>query len=91
MQFYVLLDVSISEVLGFFYKEDVMIDKKVVKLAIMKADRRNFISSDCAIDTIVRIDEPEEKLYTCSNCIYKDTIACLPKIRTLIDYESVLV
>lgn len=68
-----------------------MIDKKVLKLAIMKANRRNFISSDCAIDTIVRLDEPEEKLYICSNCVFNDTIMCPSKIRTLIDYESVLV
>ena len=64
-----------------------MIDKKVVKLAIMKAEEE---SSNCSIDTIVRLDDPEEKLYTCNNCIYKDTIACLPKIHTLIDCESVL-
>ena len=54
----------------------------------MKAEEQ---SSICAIDTIVRIDETEEKLYTCSNCVYKDTIECPAKIRTLIDYESVLV
>lgn len=45
----------------------------------------------CNIDTIVRIDEPEEKLYTCNNCVFNDTIVCTSKIRTLIDYESVLV
>lgn len=56
-----------------------MADKRVVKLAIMKVEEQ---SSVCVIDTIVRIEEPEEKLYTCNNCIYKDTIACLPKIRT---------
>ena len=66
-----------------------MADKRVVKLAVMKAEEEE--SSVCAIDTIVRIDEPEEKLYTCNNCIYKDTIACPPKIRTLIGYESVVV
>ena len=66
-----------------------MADKKVVKLAIMKAEEEE--SSNCSIDTIVRLDDPEEKLYTCNNCIYKDTIACLPRIHTLIDYESVLV
>ena len=65
-----------------------MADKRVVKLAVMKAEEEE--SSDCYIDTIIRLDDPEEKLYTCSNCVYKDTIACLPKIRTLIDYESVL-
>ena len=66
-----------------------MADKRVVKLAVMKAEEEK--SSDCVIDTIVRIDETEEKLYTCSNCVYKDTIECPSKIRTLIDYESVLV
>ena len=65
-----------------------MIDKKVLKLAIMKVEEQ---FPDCAIDTIIRLDDPEEKLYTCSNCVYKDTIVCLQKIRTLIDYESVLV
>ena len=54
----------------------------------MKAEEQPSI---CAIDTIVRIDEPEEKLYTCGNCVFNDTIACPSKIRTLIDYESVLV
>ena len=66
-QFYALLDVSITEVLGFYYKEGVMIDKDfTLRLSIMKAEEQ---SSICAIDTIVRIDEPEEKLYTCSNCV----------------------
>ena len=66
-----------------------MIDKDfTLRLSIMKAEEQ---SSICAIDTIVRIDEPEEKLYTCSNCVFNDTIMCPSKIRTLIDYESVLV
>lgn len=66
-----------------------MIDKDfTLRLSIMKAEEQPSI---CAIDTIVRIDETEEKLYTCSNCVYKDTIECPSKIRTLIDYESVLV
>ena len=66
-----------------------MADKTVVKLAVMKAEEEE--SSDCAIDTIVRLGNPEEKLYTCSNCVFKDTIVCPPKIRTLIDFERVLV
>ena len=66
-----------------------MADKRVVKLAVMKAEEEE--SSNCSIDTIIRLDDPEEKLYTCSNCVYKDTIACPSKIRTLIDHESVLV
>lgn len=66
-----------------------MADKRVVKLAVMKAEEEE--SSDCSIDTIIRLDDPEEKLYTCSNCVYKDTIVCPPKIRTLIDHERVLV
>lgn len=45
----------------------------------------------CNIDTLIRVNDTEEKLYTCSNCVYKDTIVCPPKIRTLIDHESVLV
>ena len=65
-----------------------MADKRVVKLAVMKAEEGE--SSDCATDTIVRIDEPEEKLYTCSNCVFNDIIMCPSKIRTLINYESVL-
>lgn len=66
-----------------------MADKRVVKLAVTKAEEEE--SSSCSIDTIIRLDDPEEKLYTCSNCVYKDTIACPPKIRTLIDHERVLV
>ena len=66
-----------------------MADKRVVKLAVMKAEEEE--SSSCSIDTINRLDDPEEKLYTCSNCVYKDTIVCPPKICTLIDHESVLV
>ena len=66
-----------------------MIEKDfTLRLSIMKAEEQ---SSICGIDTIVRIDEPEEKLYTCSNCVFNDIIACPSKIRTLIDYESVLV
>ena len=66
-----------------------MIDKDfTLRLSIMRAEEQ---SSICAIDTIVRIDETEEKLYTCNNCVFNDTIMCPSKIRTLIDYESVLV
>ena len=65
-----------------------MIDKDfTLRLSIMKAEEQ---SSICAIDTIVRIDEPEEKIYTCSNCVFNNTIMCPSKIRTLINYESVL-
>lgn len=66
-----------------------MIDKDfTLRLSIMRAEKQ---SSICALDTIIRLDDPEEKLYTCNNCVFKDTIACPPKIRTLIDYENVLV
>ena len=51
-----------TKVLGFFYKEGVMIDKKVLKLAIMKAEEQ---FPDCAIDTILRIDSRQGELFNC--------------------------
>ena len=57
-----------------------MIDKKVLKLAIMKAEEEE--PSDCAIDTIVRIDSRQGELFDCKYCVYNDTVTCLPKIVT---------
>ena len=55
-----------------------MIEKYIVKreetvrrIENIYADRRNFISSDCAIDSLARIDR---KVYDCDNCILEDTI-----------------
>ena len=56
-----------------------MIDKKVLKLAIMKAEEQ---FSDCAIDTILRIDSGQGELFDCKYCVYNDTVTCLPKIVT---------
>ena len=68
-----------TKVLGFFYKEGVMIDKKVLKLAIMKAEEQ---FPDCAIDTILRIDSRQGELFDCKYCVYNDIVTCLPKVVT---------
>ena len=48
-----------------------MIDKKVLKLAVMKAEEQ---FPDCAIDTILRIDSRQGELFNCKYCVYNDTI-----------------
>ena len=62
--------------------------KEVIR-SIIRMNEQGHLTI-CGIDTLIRIDEGLG-LNMYSNCAFKDTIACLPKIRTLIGYESVLV
>ena len=47
------------------------IDRKVLHSAIMRIEE---CSSLCAIDTVVRIEDGDDKLYACRNCVFRDML-----------------
>ena len=50
------------------------IDRKVLHSAIMRIEG---CSSLCAIDTVIRIEDDDDKLYACKNCVFKDVLKML--------------
>ena len=50
------------------------IDRKVLHSAIMRIEG---CSSLCALDTVVRIEDDDDKLYACKNCVFKDVVEML--------------
>ena len=50
------------------------IDRKVLHSAIMRIEE---CSSICAIDTVIRIEDDDDKLYACRNCVFRDVIEML--------------
>ena len=66
------------------------IDKKVLYAAMLRMGNV-FLSSICALDTVVRIEDDEKKLFDCKYCVFKDVIemlVCPNEIRA--DIEDVL-
>ena len=50
------------------------IDRKVLHSAIMRIEE---CSSLCAIDTVIRIEDDDDKLYACRNCVFRNVISML--------------
>ena len=50
------------------------IDRKVLHSAIMRIEG---CSSICAIDTVIRIEDDDDKLYACRNCVFRNVISML--------------
>lgn len=64
------------------------IDRKVLHAEMLRIEE---CSSLCAIDTVVRIEDDDDKLYACRNCVFKDVVkmlVCPNEIRE--DIEDVL-
>ena len=64
------------------------IDRKVLHSAIMRIEG---CSSLCALDTVIRIEDDDDKLYACRNCVFRNVISmlvCPNEIRE--DIEDVL-
>lgn len=57
------------------------IDKKVLYAAMLRIEE---CSSLCAIDTVIRIEDDDDKLYACRNCVFRNVISmlvCLNEIK----------
>ena len=64
------------------------IDRKVLHAAMLRIEG---CSSICAIDTVIRIEDDDDKLYACRNCVFRNVISmlvCPNEIRE--DIEDVL-
>ena len=66
------------------------IDKKVLHAAMLRLGVC-LPHSLCALDTVVRIEDDDDKLYACKNCVFRNVInmvVCPNEIRE--DIEDVL-
>ena len=52
------------------------IDRKILYAAMLRL-RTVFLSSLCALDTVVRIEDDEKKLFDCRYCVFKDVVKML--------------
>ena len=52
------------------------IDRKILYAAMLRLGTI-FLSSICALDTVVRIEDDEEKLTNCRYCVFKDVVEML--------------
>ena len=52
------------------------IDRKVLHVAMLRLGTV-FLSSLCALDTVVRIEDDEKKLFDCRYCVFKDVVEML--------------
>ena len=50
------------------------IDRKVLHSVIMRIEE---CSSFCALDTLIRIEDDDNKLYACRNCVFRNVISML--------------
>lgn len=50
------------------------LDKKVLHSVIMRIEE---CSSLCALDTLIRIEDDDDKLYACRNCVFRNVISML--------------
>ena len=50
------------------------IDRKVLHSVIMRIEE---CSSLCALDTLIRIEDDDDKLYACRNCVFRNVISML--------------
>lgn len=50
------------------------INRKILHAAMLRIEE---CSSLCAIDTVVRIEDDDDKLYACRNCVFRNVISML--------------
>ena len=66
------------------------IDRKVLHAAMLRIEDCSSLAL-CALDTVVRIEDDEKKLFDCRYCVFKDVVkmlVCTNEIRD--DIEDVL-
>ena len=52
------------------------IDRKVLHAAMLRIEDCSSLSL-CALDTVVRIEDDEKKLFDCRYCVFKDVVEML--------------
>lgn len=52
------------------------IDRKVLRAAMLRIEDCSSLAL-CALDTVVRIEDDEKKLFDCRYCVFKDEIKML--------------
>ena len=52
------------------------IDRKVLHAAMLRIGDCSSLAL-CALDTVVRIEDDEKKLYDCRYCVFKDEVKML--------------
>ena len=50
------------------------INRKILHSVIMRIEE---CSSLCALDTLIRIEDDDDKLYACRNCVFRNVISML--------------
>ena len=50
------------------------INRKILHAAMLRIEG---CSSLCAIDTVIRIEDDDDTLYACKNCVFKDVLKML--------------
>ena len=53
------------------------IDRKILHFAMIEIEGG---SSLCEIDTVVRIEDDEKKLFDCKDCVYKEVADICPEL-----------
>ena len=52
------------------------IDRKVLQAAMLRIEDCSSLAL-CALDTVVRIEDDEKKLFDCRYCVFKDEVKML--------------
>ena len=52
------------------------IDRKVLHAAMLRIGDCTSLAL-CALDTVVRIEDDDDKLYACRNCVFRNVISIL--------------
>lgn len=52
------------------------IDRKVLHAAMLRIEDCTSLAL-CALDTVVRIEDDDVKLYACRNCVFRNVISML--------------
>ena len=52
------------------------IDRKVLHAAMLRIEACSSLAL-CALDTVVRIEDDDVKLYACRNCVFRNVISML--------------
>lgn len=52
------------------------IDRKVLHAAMLRIEDCSPLAL-CALDTVVRIEDDDAKLYACRNCVFRNVISML--------------
>ena len=52
------------------------INRKILHAAMLRIEDCTSLAL-CALDTVVRIEDDDDKLYACKNCVFKDVVEML--------------